>query len=449
MPRSRLLPLGLALAACLATPVLARDAVPADPAMAGAGQRPEVAAAAQRLQAKVVAWRRDLHQHPELGNRETRTAAVVADHLRALCLEPRTGIATTGVAAVLKGGRPGPRIALRADMDALPVTERTGLPFASTATTTYGGQTTGVMHACGHDAHTAILMGVAEALAGMRDELAGEVLFIFQPAEEGPPDGEEGGAEEMLAQGLFQDFRPDAVFGLHVFSTINAGQIGVRQGPLMAASDRFNIVVQGRQTQGARPWGGVDPVVAAADLVGTAQTIVSRRQNISRQPVVVSFGAIHGGIRYNIIPDRVELVGTIRTFDEDMRQQVFADLSNVADKVAQAHGASAIAQVPDSKGNPVTVNDPGLTARMRPSLAKVVGDANLVDPGLTMGAEDFSFYAREVPAMFFFVGATPPGQDPLKAPSNHSPEFFLDEAALDVGLRAMLQVTLDAMDGAG
>jgi len=281
----------------------------------------------------------------------------------------------------------------------------------------------------------------------MKDELPGEVLFIFQPAEEGPPDGEEGGAEEMLAQGLFEDFEPEAIFGLHVFSTINAGQIGVRGGPLMAASDRFNIVVQGRQTHGSRPWGGIDPIVAAADVVGTAQSIVSRRQNISKQPVVVSFGAVRGGIRYNIIPDSVELVGTIRTFDEDMRQQVFADLANVAGKVADAHGATAVAQVPDTKGNPVTVNDPALTARMRPSLERVVGAGNVIDPGLTMGAEDFSFYAREVPAMFFFVGATPKDQDPLQAPSNHSPEFFLDESALDVGLRAMLQVALDYLSG--
>ena len=440
-PARPLSSLWFALAACLALPVAAQEAQD--------GQRPEVAAAAQRLQAQVVEWRRDLHRHPELGNRETRTAGVVADHLRALGLEPRTGIATTGVTAVLKGGRPGPRIALRADMDALPVTERTGLPFASTATATYRGETTGVMHACGHDAHTAILMGVAQALVAMREQLAGEVLFIFQPAEEGPPDGEEGGAEEMLAQGLFEDFRPDAVFGLHVFSTLQAGQVGVRGGPLMAASDRFNIVVQGRQTHGSRPWGGIDPVVAAADVIGTAQSIVSRRQNISKQPVVVSFGSIRGGIRYNIIPDSVELVGTIRTFDEDMRQQVFADLANVAEKVSQAHGASAVAQVPDSKGNPVTVNDPALTQRMRPSLARVVGAGNVVDPGLTMGAEDFSFYAREVPAMFFFVGATPAGQDPLQAPSNHSPEFFLDESALDVGLRALLQVSLDYLQPAG
>ena len=407
------------------------------------GLRPEVTAQAQRLQPKVLAWRRDLHQHPELGNREVRTSALVADHLRALGLDVKTGIATTGVIAVLKGGKPGPRIAIRADMDALPVTERNALPFASKATSTFRGETVGVMHACGHDAHTSILMGVAEALAAMKADLPGEVMFIFQPAEEGPPDGEEGGAEEMLAQGIFRDFKPEAVFGLHVFSTLNAGKIGWRSGPAMAASDRFNIVIQGRQTHGSRPWGGIDPIVAAADVIGSAQTIVSRRQNISRLPVVVSFGAIKGGIRYNIIPDSVELIGTIRTFDEGMRQAVFKDLQNVAEHVSAAHGATAIAKIPDTKGNPVTVNDPALTARMVPSLRRAVGDANVVEMDLNMGAEDFSFYAREVPGFFFFVGSTPQGQDPAKAPSNHSPEFFLDESALDVGLRGMLQVTLD------
>jgi amidohydrolase len=413
-------------------------------ALPAAAQTPEVEPLAAAVDGKVQAWRRDIHQHPELGNREVRTAALVAEHLRAIGLEDvRTGIATTGVTAVLRGGKPGPRIALRADMDALPVTERSDLPFASKATAEFRGQTVGVMHACGHDAHTSILMGVAEALASMREELPGEVLFIFQPAEEGPPDGEEGGAEEMLAQGIFERFRPEAVFGLHVFSTLNAGQVGFRSGPLMAASDRFNIVVKGRQTHGSRPWGGIDPIVAAADIVGTAQSIVSRRQNISKLPVVVSFGAINGGIRYNIIPDEVELIGTIRTFDEDMRQAVFADLRNVAESVAHAHGATAIAQVPDTKGNPVTVNHPALTARSVPSLEKVVGRDNVVEMDLVMGAEDFSFYAREVPGFFFFVGATPPGQDPVTAPSNHSPEFFLDEQALQVGTRAMLQVALD------
>ncbi|GAB3338345.1 amidohydrolase [Marilutibacter aestuarii] len=430
------LALSVALALAVAAPARAQSA----------GERPEVTAAAKAVDAKVVAWRRDIHAHPELGNRETRTSALVADHLRALGLEPRTGIATTGVTAVLKGGKPGPRIALRADMDALPVTERADVPFASKVTTTFNGQETGVMHACGHDAHTSVLMGVAEALVAMQDDLPGEVMFIFQPAEEGPPDGEEGGAEEMLAQGIFKDFKPDAVFGMHVFSTLNAGQIGVHAGPTMAASDRFNIVVKGRQTHGSAPWGGIDPVVAAADIIGSAQTIVSRRQNIAKQPVVVSFGAIHGGIRYNIIPDQVEMIGTIRTFDEGMRQAVFSELTTIAEKVAQAHGATAVAQVPDTKGNPVTVNDPALTARMLPSLEKVVGADNVVDPGLTMGAEDFSFYAQQVPGVFFFVGATPEGRDPRTAPSNHSPEFYLDESALDIGVRAMLQVALDYLN---
>ncbi len=410
----------------------------------------QVEALAAKVDGKVQAWRRDIHQHPELGNREVRTAQLVAEHLRALGFEEvRTGIATTGVTAVLRGGKPGPRIALRADMDALPVTERSGLPFASKVTSTFRGEPVGVMHACGHDAHVGILMGVAEALASIRAELPGEILFVFQPAEEGPPDGEEGGAEEMLAQGIFKGFKPQAVFGLHVFSTLNAGQLGWRSGPAMAASDRFNIVVQGRQTHGSRPWGGVDPIVASADLIGTAQTIVSRRQDISRLPVVLSFGAIKGGIRYNIIPDSVELVGTIRTFDEGMRQGVFTDLRNVAESVAKAHGATAVVKVPDTKGNPVTANDPALTARVVPSLRKAVGDANVVEMGLIMGAEDFSFYAREVPGFFFFVGATPRGKDAIKAPSNHSPEFFLDEDALKVGTRAMLQLVLDHQRGTG
>lgn len=436
----RLRPSLLAVSLLMLLPLVAQ----AQPA---SGQSPEVAAAADRLKQKVVAWRRDFHQHPELGNRETRTAGIVAAHLRKLGLEVKTGIATTGVVAVLKGGKPGPRIALRADMDALPVTEKTEVPFASKATSTFRGESVGVMHACGHDAHTGILMGVAEALAAMRADVPGEVLFIFQPAEEGPPDGEEGGADEMLRQGIFRDFKPQAVFGLHVFSTINAGQIGVRGGPLMAASDRFNIVVKGRQTHGSRPWGGIDPIVAAADLIGTAQTIVSRRQNISKLPVVLSFGAIKGGIRYNIIPDSVELVGTVRSFDEGMRQSVFAELKDMATHVAAAHGATAEAKVPDNVGNPVTVNDPALTAKMLPSLQKVAGADNVIDPGLNMGAEDFSFYAKEVPAMFFFVGATPKGQDAATAPSNHSDRFYLDESALDLGLRALLQVSLDYLNG--
>ena len=412
-------------------------------ACAQSAERPEVAAAAAKLQAKVVDWRRDFHQHPELSNREQRTAAKVAERLRALGLKPQTGIAHHGVVAIIKGGLPGPKIALRADMDALPVTEQTGLAFASKATGEYRGETVGVMHACGHDAHTSILLGVAEALVAMRAQLPGEVMLVFQPSEEGAPGNEEGGASLMLKEGLFRDFKPDAMFGLHVFSSVQAGKIAVRGGPLMAASDRFSIKVIGRQTHGSAPWNGIDPIVASADLIGAAQTVVSRRANISRQPAVVSFGAIKGGIRYNIIPDDVEMVGTIRTFDEGMRQQIFADLKTVAEHTAAAHGAKAEAHVPDQDGNPATVNDPALTAKMLPSLQAVVGAGNVYEPPLQMGAEDFSFYAQQVPSMFFFVGATGPGIDPATAPSNHSPQFLLDESALDVGLRALLQVSLD------
>ena len=429
-----LLPLVIALSAAL--PAAAQDA-----------QRAEVTAAAQAVRGKVVEWRRDIHQHPELGNRETRTAKLVADHLRALGLEPKTGIATTGVTAVLKGGKPGPRLALRADMDALPVTERVDVPFASKVTTTFRGETVGVMHACGHDAHVAILLGLADALVAMRSELPGEVLFIFQPAEEGPPEGEDGGALMMLKEGIFERFTPDAVFGLHVFSTLRVGEVGWRSGPMMAASDRFTLVVKGRQTHGSRPWGGVDPIVAAADIIGSAQHIVSRQMDISKQPVVLSFGAIKGGIRYNIIPDQVELVGTIRTFDEGMRTEVFERLINTAQSVAAAHGATVEAAVPADAGNPVTANDPELTRRMLPSLRKVVGPDQLVALPLIMGAEDFSQYALRVPGFFFFVGATPADVDLRTAPSNHSPQFLVDEGALDVGTRAMLQLALDFLAG--
>ncbi len=406
-------------------------------------QRPAFAPAGDRLQDEVAELRRWFHQNPELSNREEQTAAKVAEHLRALGLEPRTGIAHHGVTAIIDGGLPGPHIALRAAMDALPVTEQTGLPFASKVTTTFNGQQTGVMHACGHDAHTGILLGVADALVAMRDELPGQVMLVFQPSEEGAPAGEEGGASLMLEEGLFAEFEPEALFALHVFSSLPAGTIAVRGGPTMAASDKFTITVKGRQTHGSRPWGGIDPIVAAADLVGTAQTVVTRRSDLALQPAVVSFGSINGGIRYNIIPDEVELVGTIRTFDEDMRARIHADLINVAEHVAAAHGATVDAQVPDSVGNPVTVNDPELTAQMLPSLRAVAGADNVIEPPLVMGAEDFAYYAMEVPSMMFFVGATAPGIDPATAPSNHSPLFMLDESSLDLGLRAMLQLTLD------
>lgn len=417
--------LGIAPAALAADPAALADAV-ADP---------------------VLAWRRDIHQHPELGNREFRTAKLVADHLRGLGMEVRTGIAHTGVVAILKGGKPGPRLALRADMDALPVTERIDLPFASKVTTEYRGQVTGVMHACGHDAHTAILMGVAQALASVRESLPGEVMFIFQPAEEGPPDDEDGGAALMVSEGLFADFKPEAVFGLHVIAGIPSDTLATRPGPFMAASDFFRIVVKGRQTHGSRPWGGIDPIVAAADIVTTAQTLVSRQAELTRAPVVVTFGAIHGGIRQNIIPDSVEMIGTIRTFEPDMREKVFEGLKNVAEHVAAAHGATVEAHVPGAEGTPVTRNDPDLTARMLPSLRKAAA-GKLIEIDPITGAEDFSIYGRHAPALFFFVGATPPDSDMKTVASNHSPDFYVDEAqTLPLGTRAMLQVALDFLGG--
>lgn len=401
---------------------------------------------AQPVDAKVLAWRRDFHQYPELGNREFRTAKIVAEHLRRLGLEVKTGVAHTGVIAVLKGGKPGPRIALRADMDALPVTESSGLPFESKQTAEYRGEKVGVMHACGHDSHTAVLMGVAEAMAKRRDELPGEVLFIFQPAEEGAPDGETGGAEQMLAEGAFKNFKPEAVFGLHVWSTLSAGQIGYRSGPAMAAVDSFNIVIQGQQTHGARPWGGVDSIVTSAEVVTAAQTIVARKLDLTKQPAVLSFGAIKGGIRSNIIPESVEMIGTIRTFDEDMRQKLFTDFRNIAEHVAAAHGAKAIAQIPFGASYPKLVNDPALTTRAAASLGKVAG-AEVVQMDLITAAEDFAFFANEVPGFYFFVGATPKGEDAASAPSNHSPKFFLDESALPLATRALLQVSLDYLNG--
>ena len=393
---------------------------------------------------QVTTWRRDFHQHPELGAQEVRTAGIVAEHLRGLGMEVRTGIAVTGVAGVLKGGRPGPRIALRADMDALPVTEEVDLPFKSTVTTEFRGQQVGVMHACGHDAHTAILMGVAEVLVANRAGMPGSVLLVFQPAEEGPPDGEEGGAPLMLKEGLFERHRPDAIVGLHVFSTLAAGRVGVRGGPTMAEASWFSITVRGVQTHGAKPWAGVDPITAAAHVVSGLQSIVSRRTNVTESPVVVSVGAIRGGIRQNIIPESVEIIGTIRTFDDESRERVFADVRRVAESTAEAHGASA--EVGFERKTNVNRNDPALTRRLQPSLAAVVGAENAIEMPLQTVAEDFGYFAAEVPGFYYFVGSTPEGTDPRTAPANHSPRFFVDERALDVGVRTMLQVTADFLE---
>ena len=402
--------------------------------------------AAHAVDARVVEWRRDLHQNPELGNREFRTSQKVAEHLQALGLEVKTGIAHTGVVGILRGGRPGPTIALRADMDGLPVTERADVPFKSTVATEYRGEKVGVMHACGHDAHTAILMGAAQALATLRADLPGTILFVFQPAEEGAPEGERGGAPLMLEEGAFDIVKPEAAFGLHVWSALSSGQIGYRSGPFMAASDRFRIVVQGRQTHGARPWGGVDPIVVSSQIVLGLQTIVGRQIDISQYPAVVSVGAIKGGIRNNIIPDEVEMIGTFRTFDPEVRRQVIERITRTAQDIAHSAGATATVEIADDN-NPVTVNDPKLTSRMLPSLARVGRGGQVKEMPYVTGAEDFAYFGQKVPALFFFVGSTPDGVDAAQAPSNHSPQFYLDEGSLPVGLRAMMGVAVDYLQG--
>ena len=400
----------------------------------------EVDRRASQVEGKVVAWRRDIHAHPELSNRETRTAELVAQHLRSLGLEVRTGVAHTGVVGVLRGGRPGPVVALRADMDALPVTEEVDVPFASRVRATYNGQEVGVMHACGHDAHVAMLMGAAEVLAGMRRDLPGTVTFIFQPAEEGAPAGERGGAELMIEEGALDNPKPSAIFGLHVFP-YPAGEIRYRPGGIMASSDALRIVVRGRQTHGAQPWAGVDPIVVAAQIVVGLQTITSRQVDITTAPAIVTIGAINGGVRYNIIPDSVVMVGTVRAFDTAVRRDIHERVRRTAESIAQSAGATA--RVTIDSGPPVTYNDPALTERMLPTLRQVAGSGNvrLATPVTT--AEDFSRYQERIPGLFFFLGITPPGADPRTVAANHSPRFFVDEAALPVGVRALAHVAVD------
>jgi amidohydrolase len=436
----------------IATVIVALASALAATAVAGANvsTAPVAAALAERLdtvQPRIIAWRRDLHQNPELSNREFRTSKVVADHLRRLGLPVETGVAKTGVVALLEGGLPGPTIALRADMDALPVTEQTDLSFRSRVTTTYRGETVGVMHACGHDVHTAVLMGVAEALVAVREQLPGRVLFVFQPAEEGAPAGEEGGAELMLKEGLFDRYRPEVAFGLHVHSTLRTGQIGYRSGPFMAGSDSWRMVVRGRQTHGARPWSGVDPIVTAAQIVNALQTIVSRQLDITANPAVVTVGAIKGGIRNNIVPDEVEMIGTIRSFEPAQRAGIIERMRRTAEGVAAANGASVVFEV-DPGGNPVVDNDPGLTAQMLPALRRVAGESNVRPIPLQTGAEDFAFYARRVPSLFFWVGVTPPEQSPLTAPTNHSPLFYVDEAGIPLAAQALAAVAVDYLTSA-
>lgn len=416
-------------------------------AQAGIAQLPALPTDAQSLvdavMPQVVEWRRDFHQHPELGNREFRTSAIIAEHLQSLGMDVQTGIAHTGVVGILRGGLPGPVVALRADMDGLPVEERADVPFASRVRTEYNGQDVGVMHACGHDNHMAILMGAATALAGMRDSLPGTVMFIFQPAEEGAPEGEEGGAELMLKEGLFDTLKPDAVFGLHVWP-IPAGQIAVREGGTMASSDSFRIRVQGRQTHGAAPWAGIDPIVVAAQIVLGLQTIPSRQLNSTLTPSIVTVGAINGGVRSNIIPDYVDMIGTLRTFDADTREQIHQRVERTATQIAASAGASVDVSI--SLGYPVTYNDPQLTRDMSATLQRVVGE-RLVEASLITGAEDFSYLANEVPGMFFFLGIG--ADDPALVHPNHSPYFYADERALPVGVTAMTALALDFLNGNG
>lgn len=398
----------------------------------------------KKVEQQVIDWRRDFHQNPELGNRETRTAGIVAKHLKSLGMEVQTGIAYTGVVGLLKGAKPGPTVMLRADMDALPVTEKADVDFKSTKTTNYRGVDVGIMHACGHDTHVAMLMGAAQVLANMKDELHGNIMFVFQPAEEGAPEGEEGGAELMLKEGIFKQYKPEAAFGLHITSSLHSGKIGYRSGPAMASADRFEITVHGKQAHGSAPWTGVDPIAAAAQIVTGVNHIVSRQINITKEPAIVSFGKIAGGVRNNIIPEEVEMVGTIRNFDMDNRAQIFEKIKTTATHIAKSSGATA--EVHIHEGYPVTINNPKLTAQMLPSLKKAAGNGNVVEMGKITGAEDFSFYALEVPSVFVFLGGTPSEQDLNTVASNHSPYFYADESSFKVGTKALSLLAVDYLN---
>jgi amidohydrolase len=415
-----------AAVALVISPAAAQSAAPSELAKLIESRLPAV-------MPKVVAWRRDIHQHPELSFEEKRTAALVADHLRKLGLEVQAPVGRTGVVGILRGGRPGPVVALRADMDALPVTELVDLPFKSTVRTQWQGQEVGVMHACGHDNHVAILMGAAEVLAGMKAQLPGTIKFLFQPAEEGL-----GGAQAMVDDGALKAPVPSAVFGLHVWPN-RVGQIGVRPGPIMAAAGNFKIIVKGKQTHGSQPWSGVDPIVVSSQIVLGLQTIASRQVNVAYLPSVLTVGQISGGNRSNIIPDSVIMVGTLRTFDDAMRADIAMRIQRTAEDIARSAGATAIVQV--DRGGLVTKNDTSLTDRMLPTLRRVSGDVAFINP--VMGSEDFPVFTREIPGIFFFLGVTPQDKDPNTVPVNHSPLFFADEGALITGVRAMTNLATD------
>jgi amidohydrolase len=398
---------------------------------------------AKEIEPRMIEWRRNFHQNPELSNREFKTAAKIAEHLKALGIEVQTGVAHTGVVGILKAPKPGPVIALRADMDALPVTERNSLPFASKAKTTFNDQETGVMHACGHDAHVAILMSVAEILSKNKNELKGTIKFIFQPAEEGPPAGEKGGAGYMVEEGVLENPKVDVIFGLHVRSITKLGVIEYRPKGFMAASDWFTIKVYGKQSHGSRPWLGVDPIVVSSQIIAGLQTIVSRQSDLTKEAAVISVGRINAGVRENIIPETLEMSGTIRTFDAGMQKLIHEKIKLTATKIAESSGARA--EVIIDKKTPVTYNDEKLTRQLVGSLQHAAGEKNVLEISPDTGSEDFAYYQEKIPGMFFFVGACPPDVDPAKAPSHHTPDFMMDERSMLVGLKAMLQVTVDYM----
>lgn len=403
---------------------------------------------ADKLEPKVIEWRRDFHQYPELGNRETKTAEKIADHLRKLGIEVQTGVAHTGVVGILKGGKPGPVVALRADIDGLPVTERTDVPFASKERSTYNGQEVGVMHACGHDTHIAMLMGAAEVLAGMKKDLKGTVKFIFQPAEEGSPVGEEGGAALMVKEGVLDKGpKPEVIFGLHINSQTEVGTIKYTPGGTMASADIFRIKVKGKQSHGAYPWSGIDPIVVSAQIINGLQTIISRQTQLPEGAAVITVGSIHGGVRNNIIPEEVLMEGTIRALDVDMQKKLHEKLKLTATKIAEASGA--VAEVEIIPQTPVTYNDLALTERMLPTLHTVAGRDKVVLAKAVTGAEDFAFYQEKIPGLFLFVGGMSKGKKPEEVAPHHTPDFFIDESGLTLGVKTLTSLTLNYMEGKG
>ena len=398
----------------------------------------------EEIDYKVVEWRRDFHEFPELSNREFETSKKVAQFLLSLGLEVKTDIAKTGVKGILRGGKPGPVVALRADMDGLPVDERVDLPFASKQRTTFLNKETGVMHACGHDTHVAMLMGAAEILTGMKKDLQGTVVFIFQPAEEGAPPGEEGGAKLMVEEGVLDNPKVDVIFGQHINSGLEVGKIRYKPGGTMAASNRLVIRVKGKQSHGSRPWSGVDPITVSAQIIMGLQTVISRQTELTKEAAVISIGKISGGVRGNIIPEEVEMIGTIRTLDPDMQKIIHEQIRRSVTNIAESAGA--VAEVEIEEGYPVTFNDLNLTKEMLPSLYASAGPENVIVTNPSTGAEDFSFYAQEVPGLFYFLGGMEKGMSPIDAPGHHTPDFYIDESGLKLGVKTLIQLTLDYMD---